>query len=46
MKNLLTLALTVAALAAFSTSTFAGGNCGGCTDGEKSKDKASEGAQS
>ncbi len=44
MKNLLTFALTVAALAAFATTTFAG-NCGGCADGEKPKDKTTEGAQ-
>jgi len=47
MKTLFTLALTVVATAAFATSTFAG-SCGGCTDGDKKKDKAKteEGAQS
>ena len=45
MKQLFTFALTVAAMAAFATSTFAG-SCGGCGDGEKSKDKTEEGSQS
>jgi hypothetical protein len=45
MKNLFTLALTVTALAAFATSTFAGGSCGGCADGDKPKDKTTEGTQ-
>jgi len=46
MKTLLTFTLTVAAMAAFATSTFAGGSCGGCADGDKPKDKTTEGAQS
>jgi hypothetical protein len=44
MKKLYTFALTVAALAAFATTTFAG-NCGGCADGDKPKDKTTEGTQ-
>jgi len=46
MKELLTLAVTAIAMAAFATTTFAG-SCGGCAGGgEKSKDKTEEGAQS
>ena len=46
MKNLFTLTLTVLALAAFATTTFAG-SCGGCTgDSKKDKDKTEQGAQS
>ena len=44
MKNLFTFALTVTALAAFATSTFAG-SCGGCAGGDKPKDKTTEGTQ-
>ena len=48
MKNLLTLAVTAIAMAAFATSTFAGdGGCGSCpVSGEKAKDKTEEGTQS
>lgn len=46
MKKLFTLTLSVLALAAFATTTFAG-SCGGCTgDSKKDKDKTEEGAQS
>jgi hypothetical protein len=45
MKNLFTFALTAVALAAFATTTYAG-SCGGCTSGEKAKDKTEEAAQS
>ena len=40
MKKLLTLTVTALALAAFSTTTFAG-SCGGCPGekGDKAKDK-------
>jgi len=44
MKKLFTFAFTVAALAALATTTFAG-NCGGCADGDKPKDKTTEGTQ-
>lgn len=44
MKNLFTFAFTVTALAAFATSTLAG-SCGGCADGDKPKDKTTEGTQ-
>ncbi|MBE2181440.1 MAG: hypothetical protein IAE97_13315 [Chthoniobacterales bacterium] len=49
MKNLLTIAVTVLALAAFATTTFAGGGgCGSCpVTGEKAKkEKTEEGTQS
>ncbi len=50
MKNLLTIAVTAIALAAFATSTFAG-SCGSCPAGGdkekgKDKDKTEEGTQS
>lgn len=44
VKNLFTFAFTVTALAAFATSTLAG-SCGGCADGDKPKDKTTEGTQ-
>lgn len=37
MKNLMTLAVTAIAMAAFATTTFAGGKC--CSDGDKEKGK-------
>jgi hypothetical protein len=48
MKSLFTLTVTVIAMAAFATSTFAGdGGCGPCPDsGDKAKNKTEEGAQS
>lgn len=47
MKNLFTLAVTVIALAAFATTTFAG-DCGSCPAGgkDKAKDKTEEAKQS
>jgi len=44
MKQLLTLAVTAIAMAAFATTTFAGGGgCGSCpVSGEKAKDKKTE----
>ena len=49
MKKCLTIAVTVISMAAFASTTFAEGGCGGCpVSGEKAKDKgkAEEGAQS
>ena len=45
MKKLFTLTVAAIAMAAFATTTYAG-SCGGCTSGEKAKDKTEEGAQS
>lgn len=45
MKKLLTLAVAAMTMAAFATTTHAG-SCGGCTSGEKAKDKTEEGSQS
>jgi hypothetical protein len=48
MKNLFTIAVTVIALAAFATTTFAG-NCGACPAGgdkDKAKEKTEEPKQS
>lgn len=46
MKTLFTIAVTVVAMAAFATSTFAG-DCGSCpAGGKKAKDKTEEGSQS
>ena len=43
MKKLLTIAVTAIAMAAFSSTTFAEGSCGGCpVSGEKAKDKKTE----
>lgn len=49
MKNLLTIAVTALALAAFATTTFAeGGGCGSCpvSGKDKAKDKTEEAKQS
>lgn len=50
MKKILTLVVTAVTLAAFASTTFAEGGCGGCpVSGEKGKDKdkkAEEGTQS
>ena len=49
MKNLFTIAVAALALAAFATTTFAGGGgCGACpVSGEKAKkEKTEEGTQS
>jgi|688.fasta_scaffold80728_6 hypothetical protein len=47
MKNLLTLTVTALALAAFASTTFAEGGCGGSSDdGDKKKDKTEEGCAS
>jgi|688.fasta_scaffold56881_2 hypothetical protein len=46
MKTLLSITVTVIAMAAFATSTFAG-DCGSCpAGGKKAKDKTEEGTQS
>ena len=49
MKKFLTLTVAVVTMAAFASTTFAEGGCGGCpVSGEKGKDKdkTEEGAQS
>lgn len=47
MKKFLTIAVATISMAAFSSTTFAEGSCGGCpVSGEKAKDKTEEGAQS
>ena len=49
MKKFLTIAVAVLTVAAFSSTSFAEGSCGGCpVSGEKAKDKekTQEGAQS
>jgi len=47
MKKFLTIAVAVLTVAAFSSTSFAEGSCGGCpVSGEKAKDKTEEGTQS
>jgi len=47
MKKFLTLAVAALTMAAFASTSFAEGSCGGCpVSGEKAKDKAEEGSQS
>jgi len=48
MKFFLTIAVAAVSMAAFATSTFAGGaGCGACpASGEKAKQKTEEGVQS
>lgn len=47
MKKFLTLVVAAVTMAAFSSTTFAEGSCGGCpVSGEKAKEKTEEGAQS
>jgi hypothetical protein len=48
MKLFLTIAVAAMTMAAFATTTFAGGSgCGSCpASGEKAKDKTEQGTQS
>jgi hypothetical protein len=48
MKLFLTIAVAAVSMAAFATSTFAGGSgCGACpVSGEKAKEKTEQGTQS
>jgi hypothetical protein len=47
MKKFLTIAVAVLTVAAFSSTSFAGGSCGSCpVSGEKAKDKTEKGTQS
>ncbi|MGA0094804.1 MAG: hypothetical protein ACO3J2_11015 [Chthoniobacterales bacterium] len=47
MKKFLTIAVAVLTVAAFSSTSFAEGDCGSCpVSGGKAKDKTEEGTQS